>query len=342
MKAVEINEYGPVEVLTVNERAPMPEIAPHEVLIRNKATSVNPIDALKRTGYGRVIFEKKRRPKFPWIMGNDAAGVITRIGRKVSTFKINDEVFCALSGFKQGAWAEYIAVPADAVAKKPANLSFEEAASIPYVALTTWAALVDRGGLSPGAGAGKKALVHAGSGGVGSFAIQFLKSWRWHVAATCSTRNVEMVKRLGADEVVDYTQFDFCDMLKDYHLVYDTIGVNVSGYEENSISILQPNAGAAYISIVHPVISTLDQNGLLVGGLKIIATLIAKKLRNRKIGYHWSVFRPNGRALETIRRYIEAGRIKPVIDKLYTLQQMSEAHQYIETGHARGKVVIQI
>jgi len=342
MKAVEINEYGPVNVLKVNESVPIPDIAPNEVLIHNKATSVNPVDTRKRIGYGRSIFVKKRRREFPWIMGNDAAGVITKIGKKVSKFNINDEVFSALSGYKQGAWAEFVPVPEDAAAKKPKNLSFEEAASIPYVALTTWAAIVDRGGQNPGEGAGKKALVHAGSGGVGSFAIQLLKAWGWYVATTCSTRNVELVKSLGADEVVDYTKDDFAKILKDYDLVYDTIGLNVTGNEIKSLSILKQSSRAVYVSIVHPVVNSLDHYGLILGALKVMMDLTRKKIMNRGIGYHWAIFKPNGKALDLIREYIEAGKIKPVIDRKYNIQQMTEAHKYIETGHTRGKVVIKI
>jgi len=342
MKAVVINAYGPVDVLKLNADVPVPDIAPNEVLIHNRASSVNPIDTLKRTGYGRSIFVKKRRREFPWILGNDAAGVVTKIGARVSRFNINDEVFCALSGYKQGAWAEYVPVSENVAAKKPDNLSFEEAASIPYVAATTWAALVDRGGQRPEEGTGKKALVHAGSGGIGSFAIQLLKAWGWYVATTCSTRNVDLVKNLGTDEVVDYTKDDFPEILKDYDLVYDTIGVKVPGYEEKSISILKTNAKSVYVSIVHPVIKTLDQNGLALGAAKILIALIRKKLKHRSIGYHWSVFKPNGKALELVRQYIEEGKIRPVIDRTYTIEQMAEAHRYIEAGHARGKVVIRM
>ena len=342
MKAVEINGYGHVGVLSLNENAPMPRIGPREVLVQNRASSVNPIDALKRTGYGRSIFNKKRRREFPWIMGNDAAGLITQIGEKVSKFEIHDEVFCALSGFKQGAWAEYIAVPENFAAIKPVNLSFEEAASIPYVGLTTWAALVGRGGLSSGGGSGKKALVHGGSGGVGSFAIQLLKAWGWWVATTCSTRNVELVKDIGADEIIDYSTVDFSIVLKGYDLVFDTVGVKVPGYEERSIAVLKPESGSVYISIVHPLIRYLDRYGILFGGLIAISNLVRKKIRHRKIGYHWSIFRSDGQALEEIGKLVEAGAIRPVIDKTYSLQQMPEAHEYIETGHARGKVVIRI
>lgn len=342
MKAVEINAYGPVNVLKVNQNAPVPDIAPNEVLIHNKASSVNPIDTLKRTGYGHSIFVKKRRREFPWILGNDAAGIVTKTGKRVSKFKVDDEVFSAVSGYKQGTYAEYVPVPEDAAAKKPENLSFEEAASIPYVAVTTWAALVDRGGLTPGDGKGKKALVHAGSGGVGSFAIQLLKAWGWHIATTCSTQNVDLVKNLGADEVVDYTKDDFTTALRDFNLVFDTIGFKEPGYEERSISILKPNAGSVYVSIVHPIIKTLDDNGLALGGVKVLTALIRRKIKYRGIGYHWSVIKPNGNALELIKQYIEKGKIKPVIDRTYTIEQMADAHRYIETGHARGKVVIRI
>ena len=340
MKAVEINAYGTVNVLKLNENVPVPDIAPNEVLIHNRASSVNPIDTLKRTGYGRSIFVKKRRREFPWILGNDAAGVVTKTGRRVTKFKVNDEVFGAVSGYKQGTYAEYVPVPEDAAAIKPDNLSFEEAAAIPYVAVTTWAALVDRGGQTPEGGKGQKALVHAGSGGVGSFAIQLLKAWGWYVATTCSTGNVDLVKNLGADEVVDYTREDFAKTLKNYNLVYDTIGFKVPGYEERSISVLKPNAGSVYVSIVHPVIKTLDDNGLALGGLKVLASLIRRKIKFRGVGYHWSVVKPSGKALELIKQYIEDGKIKPVIDRSYAIEQIAEAHQYIETGHARGKVAI--
>ncbi len=342
MKAVEINRYGPAGVLSLNENVPMPEIAPDEVLVQNRASSVNPIDTLKRTGYGRSIFARKRRREFPWIMGNDVAGVIIQTGAKVSKFNLHDEVFCALSGFGPGAWAEYIAVPADIAAIKPLNLSFEEAASIPYVGLTAWAALAGRGGLSPGSGSGKKALVHGGSGGVGSFAIQLLKAWGWFVATTCSTRNVALVKAIGADEIIDYTAIDFSDELKNYDLVFDTVGVKVPGYEERSIAVLKPNSSSTYISIVHPLVRSLDRYGFLFGGLIAASDLVRKKIRHRKIGYHWSIFKPDGRALDKIRPLIESGAIRPVIDKTYTLEQMPEAHQYVESGQARGKVGIRI
>lgn len=342
MKAIVINEYGSTDVLQYKEDVPMPEIGPNDILVRNKATSVNPVDTLKRDGYGWPIFEKKRPIKFPWILGNDTSGIVEQVGTNVTKFKIGDEVFGAPGIHRQGTWAEYTAIAEDEVTFKPKNLSFEEAGSIPFVALTSWAALVNHAKLTPVNAAGKRVLVHAGSGGVGSFAIQLLKAWDCYVATTCSTRNVDLLKTLGADEVIDYTKEDFSHVLKDFDVVFDAVGIKVEGNEEKAISILRKNAGAVYVSIVHPMVPIITKNGLLLGLVKVAIALFVKKIKNRGISYQWSVFKPNADALEQVRQYIEAGKIKPVIDRVLTLDQMTEAHNYIATGHARGKVVITI
>jgi reticulon-4-interacting protein 1, mitochondrial len=208
--------------------------------------------------------------------------------------------------------------------------------------MTTWAALVDHAKLSPSNAAGKKVLVHAGSGGIGTFTIQLLKAWGCYVATTCSTRNIELVKSLGADEVIDYTKNDFSQVLKNYDVVYDTIGFKVDGNEEKSISILKKNAGAVYVSIVHPMVSIITDNGLLLGLAKVAITLIGKKIKNRNISYQWSIFKPNGNALKQVSQHIEAGEIKAVIDRTYALDKIAEAHKYIAAGRTRGKVVITI
>jgi len=342
MKAIIINEYGSTEVLKFREDFPTPKIGPHDVLVHNKATSVNPVDTLKREGYGWPVFEKKRQTKFPWIMGNDTAGIVEQVGEKVTKYKVGDEVFSAPSVHRQGTWAEYTAIAEDEVALKPKNLSFDEAGSIPYVALTTWAALVRHAKLTPANASGKKILVHAGSGGVGTFAIQLLKAWGCYVATTCSTRNVELVKRLGADEVIDYTKEDFSHVLRDIDVVYDTVGFKSEGNEEKSIAILRKSAKSVYTSIVHPIVPIITDNGLLLGLGKVVIALFVKKIKNHKISYQWSVFKPDGEALDLVRQYIEAGKIKPVLDRIFTLDQMADAHQYVATGHARGKVVVSI
>lgn len=340
MKAVEINQYGSSDVLHYKKDVAKPKIGCNDVLVHNKATSVNPIDIAKREGYGKPLFELKRQENFPWIMGNDVAGVIVEVGSNVTRFKTGDEVFGALSINRQGAWAEYITIAEDEIAFKPTNISFEEAGAIPYVALTTWAALIDKAKLNQDSAKRKKVLVHAGSGGVGTFAIQLLKAFGYYVATTCSTDNIDLVKSLGADEIIDYSKEDYSCVLKDFDVVYDTLGSNVEGNEEKSIATLKGQVGAVYVSIVHPMLSLITENGLLLGLLKVLFTLLGKKIKNRGISYQWSLFKPNGKALEQIKQLIEAGKIKPVIDRTYTLEQMKEAHDYIANGHAKGKVAI--
>lgn len=342
MKAIEINEYGSADVLLYKEDSLKPQIGDYEILVRNKASSVNPVDTLKREGYGYPVFEKKRRQKFPWILGNDTAGIVVEVGAKVTMFNVGDEIYGTSGLDRQGTWAEYSAIAEEYAAIKPNNLTFEEAGAIPYVALTTWAALVDNAKLTPTNAIGKRVLVHAGSGGVGTFAIQLLKAWGCYVATTCSTRNIELVKSLGADEVIDYTQDDFSRILSNFDLVYDTLGHKREGNEEKSIAILKRNSNAAYVSIVHPMLSYITDNGLFLGFLKSGATLLNKKFKNRGIKYHWSLFKPNGKALEQVRQYIESGKIKAVVEKNYAMNEMAEAHKYIATGRARGKVVITI
>lgn len=342
MKAITINTYGSSEVLELDIRQPLPMVGPHDILVRNRASSVNPIDVMKREGYGRPVFEKKREVKFPWVLGNDTAGIVEKIGKKVSRFKVGDEVFSAPGIHRQGTWAEFTAIDENEAGFKPLNLTFEEAASIPFVAMTSWKALVNHAKITPVNASGKKVLVHAGSGGVGTFAIQLLKAWGSHVATTCSTRNIELVEDLGTDTIIDYTVTDFAKVLKDYDTVFDTIGHKVAGNEEKSISILKQNGRSVYVSIVHPMLSIITDNGLLSGVPKMGLTFLSKKFKNRRIHYYWSVFSPNGKALEQVRQYLELQKIKPMIDRVYPLDQMAEANTYVETGRARGKVVISI
>lgn len=342
MKAIIINKYGSTDALEYKENVDIQELGAKDILVGNRATSVNPVDILKTAGYGSPFFEKKRKLKFPWILGNDTAGIVEKIGKDVTKFKIGDKVYSAPGINRQGTWAEYTVIREDEVSLMPTNLNFEEAGSIPYVALTTWAALVNNAKLSPINAKGKKVLVHAGSGGVGSFAIQLLKVWGCYVATTCSTRNVELVESLGADKVIDYTKEDFSNILKEYDVVFDTIGSKVKDNEKKSISILKKNAGAVYVSIVHPMVSIITKNGLFFGLIKVAITLLFRKIKNKGIRYKWSVFKPNADALEQIKHYVEDEKIRAVIDRVFTLNQMADAHRYISSGHATGKVVVKL
>jgi NADPH:quinone reductase-like Zn-dependent oxidoreductase len=342
LKAVEIHRYGTAEeVLTINKNAPKPEVWWDQVLIRVKACSVNPIDCRMRAGYGRSVLPALRGFEFPLILGRDCAGVVEGVGSRVSRFKPGEKVFSAPSIFGQGTYAEYAAVDANEVVSMPGNLAFEEAAAMPFVATTTWGALAKTGGLRPENAAQKKVLVQAGSGGIGSFAIQLLKVWGCYVATTCSGRNVAWVKELGADEVIDYQKQDFSEHLHDFDVVLDPLGGET---EEKSLAVLKKYGDARYVSLAPPLLRLLDEQGLLFGFSFYVAAMFSKKLLNSLLGrsHDWSYFEPDVKALEEVRRYLEEGRIRPVIDRVYPLEEVAEAHRHSESGHVRGKIVLRV
>jgi NADPH:quinone reductase-like Zn-dependent oxidoreductase len=222
----------------------------------------------------------------------------------------------------------------------PANLSFNEAASIPWVALTAWSALVDTVGLDETTTPGKRVIIPRGAGGVGSFAIQLMKAWGAEVATICSTRNVELVRRLGADVVVDYTRQDLAEVLHDYDVAFDT----AFDTEAKLLDALKVGADAAYVSIVTPKLRLIDEFGLEEGIVRGDAFLANRKAEQARLGrrYEWSFAEPSGEALARIGALIEAGRIVPVIDRVYPMEEIVAAHRFCETRQAQGKIVIQI
>jgi len=343
MKAAIINHYSDkVDNFEIVPNLAKPLIKKNELLIHNKSASVNPIDTLKRKGYGRIIFARKRHPEFPYILGCDAAGIITKIGDNISNFKVGDEVYYVADAFKHGTYAEYTAVEISHVYRKPCNLNFVEAASIPYVAATVWSALVGKAKMNPLQSQGKKVLVHAGSGGIGSFAIQLLKTWGCFVATTCSTQNIEFCKNLGANIVIDYTAENFSEKLVDFDIVLDTLGFRVPGTEEKSIQVLKQNKSSCYVTIVHPIMQNFDQHGLFLGLLLSIYQGYIKSFTYRPVRYEWALYKPSQAAFEHITPLIEDSKIKPVIDKILKLEEVKLAHQIIESHHTRGKVVLTI
>lgn len=347
MFAMVINGYGAAAEVLKAKEIPKPTIKPDEVLVRLKATSINPIECKMRTGYGHKIFTKKRGFEFPLVLGNDVCGVIEALGSKVSGFKIGDAVFSAPEVTGQGSYSEYRAVKAKYCVEKPSNLSYGQAASIPYVALTSWAALVSKAKLGPHNSRGKKVLVHGGSGGIGSFAIQLLKAWGAEVTTTCSTDKVERVRQLGVDRVIDYKTQDFTQLLNGFDLVLDTVG---GDYEEKSLQVLskgaagQKGAGAQYVTLVIPALAAIDNKGFIRGGFSAVMTLIRKKkaCKKQNIEYHWGMFKSSRDALIVIKGLIERGKIKPVIDCSFPLNRLVEAHTYAESGKAFGKIGIDI
>jgi NADPH:quinone reductase-like Zn-dependent oxidoreductase len=237
MKAFVVTHYGPDGLEEAD--VPTPAVGPHDVLVDVRAASINPLDKMVRDGEFKQLIKYKR----PFILGHDVAGVVTQVGSGVRGFDVGDEVYARPRDLRIGTFAETIAIDAADVALKPVSLSFEEAAAVPLVALAAWQALVDVASVQPG----QKVLVHAGAGGLGSTVIQVAKHLGAHVATTARTDDVDKVRALGADEVIDFTQQDFADVLSGYDVVLDSLG---PASVEKSLTVLKP--GGLAISVVGP------------------------------------------------------------------------------------------
>lgn len=309
MKAIVMNQYGDSEELVETELS-KPEINPDQVLIEMHATAINPIDWVMRSGY----MAESMPVEFPFILGWDAAGVIAEVGQDVTQFKVGDEVF-ARPATENGTYAEYVAVEEDLVALKPNNISFNEAASVPLAGLTAWQCLVDFGQIQ----AGDKVLIHAGSGGVGSLAIQIAKSFGAYVLSTASGKNEAFLKELGVDEFINYETTDFVDVAKDLDLVVDTMGGEIL---EKSLSVVKD--GGRLVSI------SGEPN--------------AEKAKEREITVKSLWLNPNGKQLAELGGLIEKGEVKPYIGHTFpfTAQGLRDAHDLSATRHAKGKIVIEI
>jgi len=329
MKAFLIDRYGQ-DTGRIGE-APAPAVGAHDVLIEVHASSVNLLDSKIRTGEFKLILPYA----LPLVLGNDLAGVVVAVGAQVQRFKPGDEVYARPPETRIGTFAQWIAVNQNAVALKPANTNMAQAASIPLVALTAWQVLVETAQLKKG----QKVLIHAGSGGVGSLAIQLAKHLGAFVATTTSTTNVEWVKALGADRVIDYTQQNFESVLHDYDLVLNSLGADVLA---KSLKVLKP--GGQLISISGPPTAQFAQEQGLSWPLKHIMRLLSlgirRKARKQDVSYAFVFMRANGAQLQHITELVEAGIIKPVVDRSFNFESTAEALKYVEQGHAKGKVVV--
>lgn len=335
MKVAQYDRYGaPRDVLKIVS-APIPKPGPDELLIRVRASSVNPIDCALRSGYGRAFFEK--RAALPLSPGRDIAGEVVAKGSSVTTFAPGDAVYASVF---YGANAEYIAVPAAHAALKPASLSFLEAAALPFAALTAWTALVKVAGLDPSTTPGKRVLIPRGSGGVGSVGIQLIKAWGGYVASTCSTRNVELVKSLGADLVVDYTKQELNGVFRDFDVAFDTS----FDTEQVLLEALKINAGAHYVSVVSPKLKLIDEHGL-EAGLQEGERLQAERKRTQGSlgrGYDWTFTELDGGALRTIAELVDAGKLRPLLNQVFPFERIAEAHEHCETVRSPGRIVIDL
>ena len=341
MYAITINEYGDESKLIKQEGIPVPEPKSNQVLIKVKASSVNPIDLMKREGYGKVIFEKQRKNAFPWILGSDFSGTIEKVGSKVGNFKEGDNVWGCSSNANSGTHSEYVCIDVDEVTHKPDVISHLEAASLPYVALTTWSALVRWAGLRPQDLKEKRVFIQGGAGGVGCFSIQLFKSLECEVTVTCSKKNIDLVKSLGADQVIDYNEESFYESLKEFDIAYDLLGDHVlEDSVDKCCSILKLSSESHYITLTHPLVNTLDAKGLLLGGPHAYFLRQKQRKKYQPINVHWSIYRPSLSGLEQLSSLVQEESIKPVIDSVYSLNDLATAHKKVSTGHVSGKVVL--
>lgn len=304
MKAAIINAYASdVEISEV----PEPVLDADSVLVQVHAASLNPIDNIVRAGYLKDMIPIN----FPYVMGYDVSGVITKLGANVTGFKPGDAVYARPNQNDAGSLAEFARVKADELALKPAGISHAEAASIPLAGLTAWQAMVDKAGLK----AGQKILIHAGSGGVGTLAIQLAKHLGAHVATTTSAKNADLVRSLGADEVIDYKTQKFEDVVSDYDVVFDMMGGET----------------------MNRSFAVLKQGGILVSIKGQDTENLAEK---HGVRFEWFFMSPSGEQLTQLGALIDKGIVKPVIDSSYELSAISQAYDKLAEGRAVGKIVV--
>ena len=323
MKAVVYTDYGSPDVLEIRDiKKPVPN--DDQVLIKVRAASINPLDwhFMEGTPYIMRMGVGLRKPKDPRL-GVDMAGQVEAVGKNVTQFKPGDEVF----GARNGAFAEYVCARADkAVVLKPANVTFEQAASVAIAAVTALQGLRDKGHVQPG----QNVLINGASGGVGTFAVQIAKSFGAEVTGVCSTRNLDLVRSLGADHVIDYTKEDFTKGEQRYDLILDNVGTQpLSGFRH----VLQPKGICVMIGGGGP------NDGGLIGPLaRPVKALLLSPFISQKMGMFMAEL--NKKDLTILGDLMQSGKVTPVIDRTYPLSQIAEAIRYLEQGHARGKVVI--
>lgn len=328
MRAFVVEKYkGPLQEADV----PEPTVGERDVLVQVQAAGLNALDEKIRAGEFKQILPYR----LPQVAGNDVAGTVIRVGSKVRAFKAGDEVYARPGQDRIGTFAERIAVAEADLALKPASVSMEEAGSLPLVALTAWQALVERGNVQPG----QKVLIHAGAGGVGSIAIQLAKHLGATVATTASAANLEFVRELGADTVIDYRSQDFEELLSGYDLVLDSLG---GENLEKSLRVLK--AGGKAIGIAGPPDPAFAREAGLNPMLRLavsgLSAGIRQQARKRGVSYEFLFMRASGDHLRQITALIDGGALRPVVGRVFPFGQTVEALQSLEQGGIRGKAVI--
>jgi len=332
MKAFIVDRYGSTDGLRAGDM-PDPELREDDVLVQIHAASVNPVDSGIRDG----AFKRILPYHLPFILGNDLAGVVVRVGSRVRRFKPGDEVYARPDTDRIGAFAELISINEHDVAIKPKELTMEEAASIPLVGLTAWQALIERANLKQG----QKVFIQAGSGGVGTIAIQLAKHLGAIVATTTSTANLDWVKRLGADSVIDYKKDDFETLLHAYDVVLHSQGGEML---EKSLRVLKP--GGTLISLSGPpdpaFAKQIGASWIFGQVMRLLSYRVRKKAKRQHVRYAFLFMHASGDQLGELGKLIDAGIIRPVVDRVFPFEATNEALAYVETGRAKGKVVVKV
>jgi NADPH:quinone reductase-like Zn-dependent oxidoreductase len=332
MRAFILERYGKKRALQLADM-PQPELRDDEVLVEVHAAGVNLLDSKLRDGEFKLILPYR----LPLILGHDVAGVVAKIGPRVRQFKVGDEVYARPNDFRIGTFAEFVAVKEASLALKPKGLAMEEAASIPLVALTAWQALVEKAKLQKG----QKVFIQAGSGGVGTFAIQLAKHLGATVATTTSATNVALVKSLGADVVIDYKTKDFENVLHDYDVV-----LNSQDGKTLAKSLRVLKGGGKLVSISGPPDPEFGKESGAPAFVRLIMRLLSsgirRKAKSRGVSFSFLFMKANGSQLREITRLIDAGIIRPVMDRVFPFESTNEAMAYVEGGRAKGKVVVKV
>ncbi|XP_028394271.1 reticulon-4-interacting protein 1, mitochondrial-like [Dendronephthya gigantea] len=349
MRAWCLYHYGKDNTPVLENLDVQTDLKPNEVLVQVNAASLNPIDALIPEGFGSVLFKSLRKfnkselPDFPVVMGRDFSGVVVKKGAQVTRFTEGDEVWGTPAVWRLGTFSEYCCLGQDELALKPTNLNHVEAASLPYVHLTMWSALHDASGLTEQNAKNKRVFIVGGSGGVGNIGIQVMKEWGAHVTTSCSTDAVELVRRLGADDVIDYKTEDVAERIKSearYDVILDSVGGNLK-YFSNKQGM--SCSKSTYVTLMPPMLEYIDESGLAVGALKSAGTFFGMALRQRlnsNIDYKWGFFQPNSAALNYLGSLLNHGKVVPVIDSVYPFSDLPKAFEKLNQGHLRGKVVV--
>ncbi|SDI17093.1 NADPH:quinone reductase [Actinokineospora alba] len=330
MKAFVVEKYGK-DGLRAAE-VPEPVVGDHDVLVRVSATSINPLDKMVRDGEFKQLLKYRK----PFVLGHDVAGVVKRVGSAVRGFQVGDEVYARPRDLRIGGFAEFIAIDQRDVAPKPASLTLHEAAAVPLVALAAWQILVDRAAVKPG----QKVLVHAGAGGLGSTVIQLAKHLGATVATTTNTATVDLVRSLGADVVLDYTQEDFSTRLSDYDLVLDSLsGDNL----KKSLTVLKP--GGLAIGVAGPpdagFAKQLGAPSVLGVAMNALSRTIRKQAKALGVRYEFFFMRADGSQLRELAALYDSGALRPVIDRTFPFERTLEAMAFVEQGRTKaGKVVV--